>query len=482
MNVRNSNITTYTLRSKNIPLISFSLFEYEEKEFGVINKTYSIHIDRLYQENHALLPKNLSEHITNESLERWINRRKAPKNRQFVEKILSSFGDDSNPMRYVDVSHALSLNDAYWITRDDTDHKWEEYNLYDNPFDKILSMVAFTGYSTKVSGLVTSPEITSSGALKKCWSNREDGIYLIKGDDFAPRPDGRSQATNEFYAAQVAEVMGFEHINYDLEEFHHRDGRKEIVCLCKLFTSADEGFVEAATFLKGHGIDTESSNIAKLSTQKKISDLFGAAKYADMMLFDSLIANQDRHLGNFGMIIDNNSGKYLRPAPLFDNGYSMFYGAAASDLKKENLPEYIKTLRCRYFPLDTQAQIFVQKRHLPNLHKLLQFEFKKHPQYNISDETLAAMSKFIQIRAARTIELYHQKNVILENSDSTFIANKIKKYLLNSEPLDKIQKDLLSQLPGSPTEKKLKIKRAIRVLKNDPKLRKLITREESKER
>lgn len=482
MDKKSTNTTHYTLRSKNIPLISFSLFEYEEKEFGVTNKIYTIHIDKIYQENSTLLPKNLSEDITNESLEKWINRRKAPKNRQFVEKILSAFDDDSNPMRYVDVSHALSLNDAYWITRDDIDHKWEDYNLYDNPFDKSLSMVAFTGYSTKVSGLFTSPEVTSSGALKKCWSNREDGIYLIKGDDFAPRPDGRSQATNEFYAAQVAEVMGFEHINYDLEEFHHRDGSKEIVCLCKLFTSADEGFVEAATFFKENGIDVESSNIVKLSTQKQISDLFGADKYADMMLFDSLIANQDRHLGNFGMIIDNNTGKYLRPAPLFDNGFSLFYGAAVSDLKKENLPEYIKTLRCRYFTLDAQAQIFVQRRHLPNLHKLLQFEFKTHPHYNISDETLAAMSKFIQDRASRTIELYHQKNVAIDEKESAFIVNKIKEDLLDSKPLDKIQKDLLSQLPGSPAGKKLKIKKAIRILKNNPKLRKLITREESKER
>lgn len=272
-------------------------------------------------------------------------------------------------------------------------------------------MVAFTGYSTKVSGLFTSPEVTSNSALKKCWSNREDGIYLIKGDNFALRLDGRSQATNEFYAAQVAEVMGFEHINYDLEEFHHRDGSKEVVYLCKLFTSADEGFVEVDIFFKENVIDLDSSNIVKLSTQKQISYLFGFSKYADMMLFDSLIGNQDRHLGNFAMIIDNNTGKYLRIAPFFDNGYSMFYYAAASDLKKENFSEYIKTLICKYFSLDAQAQIFVQKCHLPNLHKLLQFEFKKYPYYNISDETLAVMSQFIQDRASQTIELYHQKNI-----------------------------------------------------------------------
>lgn len=112
----------------------------------------------------------------------------------------------------------------------------------------------------------------------------------------------------------------------------------------------------------------------------------------------------------------------------------------------------------------------------------MQFEFKKHPHYNTSDETLAAMSKFIKDRASRTIELYNQKNIFLEVQESSFIANKIKENLLDSKPLDKIQKDLLSQLLGSPVGKKYKIKKAIRILKNDPSLRKLITRVESKER
>lgn len=408
-NIKNS--VNYTLRSKDKPLISFTLYEKEELilDLGVINKSYSIEIKKIFNENKKLFPKNFPEKLTNEILLRWINRRKAPKNRQFVEKIMSAFNDTSNPMRYVDVSHALSLNDAYWITRDDVELKWQDCNLYEHKFDEILSYVAFTGYSEKVSGVVTSPEITSSGALKKCWSNREDGIYLIKGDDYFPRSDGRSQATNEYYAAQIAEVMEFDHINYDLEEFKHRNKDKDVVCKCKLFTSSDEGFVDAATYYKSIGIDIENMDLSNAATQYQLAKAFSTEKYSDLMLFDSLIANQDRHLGNFGMIIDNNTGKYLRPAPIFDNGFSLLYGASNADLKKENFDEYVKTLSCKFLDLDTQARLFVQERHLKNLRRLLNFEFAKHPKYNIADETLTLMSKFIQQRAARTIELYHLK-------------------------------------------------------------------------
>lgn len=409
MEVGKKNIAQYTLRSKDVPLISFSLYELEEEAFGLKNRVYSVQIDKIFIENQALFPKNLPINPSNDELLRWINRRKAPKNRQFVEKILAAFDDSANPMRYVDISRALSLNDAYWIVNNLVDCKWDDCNLYAHPFDEILSYVAFTGYSEKVSGVVNSPELTSSGALKKCWFNRADGIYLIKGDDFFPRADGRSQATNEYYAAQVAEAMGIEHIDYDLEEFTHRNGQKELVCKCKLFTSKDEGFVEAASFYKEHGIDLDNLDVTSLAVQRQLADLFGQEKYADMMLFDSVIANKDRHFGNFGMLVDNNTGAYFRPAPIFDNGYSLFYSAAASDLTKDNWQSYVQTLHCKYFSLDMQAQIFVQKSHLPALRKLLNFKFTKHPQYNIADTTLELMSQFIQQRAARSIELYYQK-------------------------------------------------------------------------
>ena len=127
-------------------------------------------------------------------------------------------------------------------------------------------------------------------------------------------------------------------------------------------------------------------------------------------MFDSLIINRDRHLGNFGMIVDNNTGEYLRPAPLFDNGCSMLLGASKFDLK-EGYTDYVASLYCKYMDCDKQARLFVQERHISRLRKLLDFQFVKHPKYNISDETLKVMSKFIQERARKIIALYQQKIV-----------------------------------------------------------------------
>ena len=144
----------------------------------------------------------------------------------------------------------------------------------------------------------------------------------------------------EFYAAQVAEKMGFEHVSYDLEEFHHRNGDREIVCKCKLFTSENVGFINAYEYFLAKGFDTMDADLGDLSSQAKMAKLYGEKEYQDLMVFDSLICNQDRHLGNFGYLVDNNTGEFLRPAPIFDNGLSLL--AVATQNCLNNLEDYIE--------------------------------------------------------------------------------------------------------------------------------------------
>lgn len=401
-------VKQYTLRSKDAPLADFSLYAAEDYGLNSVISSYKLKIDKIYEVNSALFPKGLQ--LNERQLLKWIEKRKAPRNRQFVDKLLTSIGDSDNPLKYADITHALSLNDAYWITSRPGNELWRDYNLYEHPFDEILAHIAFTGYSHKVSGVRTSPEFTSSGVQKKCWTKRADGIYLMKGDDLFRHSDGRSQCTNEYFAAQVAEVLGIEHVEYDLAEFKHKTGEREIVCLCRLFTSEDEGFADAATYLKYLHIDCEEVDIRKLSVQERISQAIGAEHYADMMLFDSLIANRDRHLGNFGVITDNNSGKVLRPAPVFDNGYSLYCTAAVNELKTgERVRAYEETLSCRNFSLDRQAYVFAEKRHMVAMRRLLEFEFRQHPKIKISSGTLSMMSDFVRRRAQKTMELYREK-------------------------------------------------------------------------
>ena len=38
-----------------------------------------------------------------------------------------------------------------------------------------------------------------------------------------------------------------------------------------------------------------------------------------MLIADAVILNQDRHLGNFGFIVENDTGKIVATAPLYDH-------------------------------------------------------------------------------------------------------------------------------------------------------------------
>lgn len=412
---------TYELKSKDIPLIRFSLYGEEIISHGIQSTEYSIKIDHVFRENKALMPKGLSD-TSEKSVLHWINRRKVPKNRHFVSSILRSIADDENPLKYADVTYALSVNDAYWIVPEDQNKmlSWNACNLYDHPFNERLANVAFTGYSQKIPGIVTTPEVTSNGAMKKCWTRREQDIYLIKGDSF-PRTDGRNEAVMEYYASQVADVMDIKHVPYDLEWFHHSTGEKEVICVCKAFTSNAVGYVDAARYFACKNIDVLHMDLSTPLNQFKLADSFGYEDYADMMVFDSLICNQDRHLGNFGYLINNDTGEFMRPAPIFDNGRSLLYGAANQDLV--NLEKYMQEsgLYGVMMNFDLAAKFFIGKRHLPGLRKLCAFTFTRHPKCQIVQaDTMSILDGFIRKRAQRLLELYRIK----EREKKEFLGKK----------------------------------------------------------
>ena len=73
-----------------------------------------------------------------------------------------------------------------------------------------------------------------------------------------------------------------------------------------------------------------------LDLVRELEKIYDESKLSDLLVFDALIYNIDRHLGNFGMIIDNNTGEFLREAPIFDNGYSLMNLLYKEDLDHIN--------------------------------------------------------------------------------------------------------------------------------------------------
>lgn len=124
---------------------------------------------------------------------------------------------------------------------------------------------------------------------------------------------------------------------------------------------------------------------------------------ADMLLFDAVIRNTDRHLGNFGFLVDILINKVIAPAPLFDHGLSLFCYVMGDDL--ENLEAQAKALTSvLHADFDEGTHLLMGPVQRERLHKLIRFQFKRHLSYNLTQTRLAALGRFIQKKASELLQ------------------------------------------------------------------------------
>jgi len=378
---------TYVLKHFNKSILEFKFIKHP------LNGT-TIEIVKEFQENKNFLPLALK--YENLSLLGWIKSRTIPKNRDFVHKILMeldlSFDDIEG---IVAISKSLSLNDCYWIVKSDFIGSFDDYNLYDNDFNKTLSLLAYTGYaSVKHKDFISSPEFTTNGMLAKAWRKNpqgREGIYLYKGGSYGCANCGK-EPYSEFYASQVAQEMDLCVTLYDLGKW-----KGKINSICPLFSSKELSFIPI------YHLVTEGTWEAVLEYYKKLGNSF-YDDLIDMLLLDIIIINSDRHFGNFGFLVDTQTNEIVKTAPIFDNGLSLFYDALEDDL--ENIEKYasIKIMKnAGDFMLF--AQNIIDKRVKKKIKKLINFKFTRDKNYNLSVKRLRIIENFIQNRVSQLLEI-----------------------------------------------------------------------------
>ena len=368
----------YTLKMYDTDLMTFELTQKPLEGF-------SCQIISVKEENKHLLPLGMT--VDGDGVLSWLKSRVIPQNREFVDKILSVYGlTHNNISGIIQLCKGLSLNDSYWITDLNFNGKFTDYNLFENSFYKALSLIAYTGHgSVKPSGFSSSPEFTTNGMLRKGWRKIDGKVKLYKGGSSGAANTG-NEPYSEFYAAQIAATMGLNHVPYTLSKW-----KGCLCCVCELFTDINHSFVPMWRFCK----TTSIKEIAEY-LQNMGEDYFNA--FSDMMIFDALIYNTDRHLNNFGLMVDNMTNRPYAFAPIFDNGLSLFNFAMADDFA--DLETYaMSRLSAFSVPFDEIAKEFISSRQKEQLHRLQTFKFIRHTRYNLPAARLKALTRFIQKRA-----------------------------------------------------------------------------------
>ena len=138
----------YELKHFDTPLIRFSAKSGAEPDVKIL------WVD---DGKKKLLPLDLEE-LSEKGITSWVRHRLIPRNRAYVDNILSSMGLSYNrPFDILRVSKGLSLNDCYWVTEEGFEGGFEKYNLYDNRFSRVLGEIAFTGYGSSDGIISSSP-------------------------------------------------------------------------------------------------------------------------------------------------------------------------------------------------------------------------------------------------------------------------------------------------------------------------------------
>lgn len=371
---------SYLLKIYDTPLVEFDITR------GAMG-TYSFQILRVFSSVDRMPYPMARVGITPDSLYAWLQGRIAPSNRRFIAEVYYQMGIDPQDVEgVINVTHCLSLNDSYWVTKSDSEMSFQKYNLFDNRLDSVLSSVAYTGHIEPGNHRVgLTSEWTTGGSFPKAWRRINGETYLYKSGSCAEDMSPYS----EFFASQILDHLRLKHIPYTLHKW-----KGHLASVCPLFNTKDVSYVPF------HQVFDVSSPWDVLRSALSI----GEGVFEDiraMYIFDILVANGDRHTLNFGFLRDNLTGRLLGTAPIFDNNNALFPGY--SDLKpvrEASIEDIMTHSYCKNSPVNaaTMASLLITEDDKFRLRWL--FEASLWNDRTYKDERRADLNHFIH-RSAR---------------------------------------------------------------------------------
>lgn len=259
--------------------------------------------------------------INNNRMTTWFKGRGIPSWRDGLDDFLDNIGIKNKDI-LLNKAYGLSLSDQYWMNPVERPMDWEDINFFDHDFNsQDFIEASFENRIMDNKSLdLYSPNNTSDGMLKKAWIVGVDKQrYLLKASF---RGKGL-EPFNEVLSGMISNVIKLNYVPYTIEILN-----KNLLSKCKCFIDRDTEFISAYAVLKSENIDMNSSYIVLMRNYIDILKSNGIQdveeKLVKMFILDYLMVNQDRHLGNFGVIRNVNNLEWVDIAPNFDSGQSMF--------------------------------------------------------------------------------------------------------------------------------------------------------------
>ena len=213
--------------------------------------------------------------------------------------------------------YGLSLSDQYWMKPVDSELQWKNINFFDNDFSDDVGNILF-GQSASQDIDLMSPCNTSDGWLKKKWKIIDGKRCLIKAgsNPFMQEP------INEVFGTKLHQRLGCK--NYVSYNVLLEDGIPYSVC--ENFIDSNTELVNAVSINRSMKKRSQYSSYEHFMIACEKLGIPGMKEFIDYMLvFDYIMANTDRHFGNFGAIRNVETLEWVGPAPVFDSGTSLWH-------------------------------------------------------------------------------------------------------------------------------------------------------------
>ena len=277
-------------------------------------------VEKIYNEN--LIPIHLKGNLSKTNLEKWLYSRMIPESRPLYNSINKYLKTNAKMtiLSMVMFNHALSLSDQYWLCAEGIQAEWKDINFFENDFSYDMGNFLFTPERFECQLNWRSPDFTTNGICQKSWRSTNDKRYLIK----APIEKKGQEAINEAAISSYLSLVNFPYLQPAKNTLTKIKGR-----LCSVSENFLSEHTELVTAYAVYRYEPKPDGITPYSHLRmmcKKLNIPNACEFIDaMLLFDNVIANKDRHMGNFGFLRDTKTLEFLGPAPLYDNGSSLWF-------------------------------------------------------------------------------------------------------------------------------------------------------------
>lgn len=234
----------------------------------------------------------------------WCASRLIPRDRTYAKEILNSIGasqsvTDRERAQIALSYHCLSLLDVFWVKEENETVRFEDIDLYTHSLSNALVDIALRGHQMAVTNAhLLANDLSTGGCYPKAWVRKEEGFYLYKAG-------GQDAVEREVLASKICRCFDCHQVLYEQGMFEN-----EPLSISKIMTSQRYSLVTYAAY------DVYCTN-HDWNTLDKILEL-DAHGYYMMNILDYLVGNTDRHWGNWGLLVDNETNRPIRLHDLMD--------------------------------------------------------------------------------------------------------------------------------------------------------------------